>query len=235
MSWQSVGHFLIAGHFWYGCYYDWYHVKIPSSIVDLGDSKFNTHKLKYLTYWDALIQSIFFTICLLNDLVGTNEQFPKRKPLIRHFKDALLPILAFPLSMFVGLTFWGLYALDRELIFPKVLDQYFPAWLNQLMHTNIMIFSFLELLISYRKYPSRKTGLTILLAFMLIYLTWIHYVHSYTNKWVYPILEVMNFPMRIGFFIVMALFIVAMYIMGETINRFWWERKSTNKSKKLKQ
>lgn len=34
-----------------------------------------------------LLQSVFFTICFLNDIIGTNEKNPKTKPLIRKVKD----------------------------------------------------------------------------------------------------------------------------------------------------
>ena len=34
---------------------------------------------------------------------------------------------------FVVVTFWGLYAVDRELVFPKHLDKIVPMWLNHVM------------------------------------------------------------------------------------------------------
>lgn len=68
--------------------------------------------------------------------------------------------------------FWGLYAIDRELVFPKILDSYFPQWLNHVMHTNIVVFSVIELVSSFRSYPTRKEGLGTLTLFMLVYLIW---------------------------------------------------------------
>lgn len=47
-------------------------------------------------------------------------------PFIRKFKDRLLATLAFPCSVNVAVTFWLLYGIDRELVFPKVLDEIFP-------------------------------------------------------------------------------------------------------------
>ncbi|XP_066139642.1 androgen-induced gene 1 protein-like [Euwallacea fornicatus] len=226
MGIPAIAHLLIAAHFWFGCYYDWNFVKIPAEIADLGDNLLNTHKLKFLTYWDALLQSIFFTICFLNDIFGTNDENPKTKPIIRKMKDVMLPVLAFPLSMFVGLTFWGLYAVNRELVFPKIIDQFFPTWLNHLMHTNIMIFTLMETLLSYRKYPSRKVGLSIFVLFMLSYLVWIVYLHSYTNKWVYPVLNILSFPFRIVFFLSNFVFAVIVYVLGEKINNFRWGKRA---------
>ena len=34
---------------------------------------------------------------------------------------------------FVVATFWVLYAVDRELVYPKALDAIIPTWLNHIM------------------------------------------------------------------------------------------------------
>ena len=31
------------------------------------------------------------------------------------------------------MTFWGIYAVDRELVYPKALDKLIPPWLNHIM------------------------------------------------------------------------------------------------------
>ncbi|KAJ3646174.1 hypothetical protein Zmor_023772 [Zophobas morio] len=147
------------------------------------DMKFFKGRLKFLTIWNMILQAVFFTICVINDVIGTNEDAPKKTPFIRRIKDLILTCLAFPLSMFVGLTFWCIYFVDRELIFPRALDKFFPVWLNHAMHTNIMIFILIELYTSYRKYPSRKFGMSVLSVFMLIYLIWIHIIHAYSGAW----------------------------------------------------
>lgn len=138
--------------------------------------------------------------------------------------------------MFVGITFWALYAVDRELVFPKALDEFFPTWLNHVMHTNIMIFILIELATSYRKYPSRKVGISVLSLFMLVYLVWVHIIHAYSGMWVYPVLEVLNFPLRILFFLSSLGLGVALYILGEKLNYIIWSNqlKHECKTKKLK-
>lgn len=140
-----------------------------------------------------------------------------------NFNPQLLPSLAFPLSMFVGSTFWALYAVDRELVFPKALDEYFPSWLNHVMHTNIMILISIELFTSFRKYPTRKLGMSILAVFMASYLVWIHVIHSYSNFWVYPVLDVLNFPMRLVFFASLLALVMFLYLVGEKLNNLIWE------------
>lgn len=137
----------------------------------------------------------------------------------------MLACLAFPVSMFVGLTFWGIFFVDRELVFPKALDEFFPNWLNHAMHTNIMVFILIELFMFCRKYPTRKLGLTVLLVFKLIYLIWIHIIYSYSGMWVYPILQVLNWPLRIVFFILLMSLDVVLYVAGEKLNTVFWSKK----------
>ncbi|TFK05014.1 zinc finger protein 850-like protein [Platysternon megacephalum] len=37
------------------------------------------------------------------------------------------------INQFVAVTFWTLYAYDRELVYPKELDEINPPWLNHIM------------------------------------------------------------------------------------------------------
>merc|ERR1712127_1167924 len=73
------------------------------------DDSFNG-RMKFLTYINMGLQTIFFTLsasCALfgitNDLMG---------------------------SQFVSIAFWSLYVIDRKLIFPVILDSIMPSWLN---------------------------------------------------------------------------------------------------------
>lgn len=170
-----------------------------------------------------ILQALYFTICVLNDFVGSNEVNLKQKPFIRKLKDYMMAAFAFPVAMHVGVTFWTLMAIDRELVFPKSFDAFFPNWLNHVMHTNIMIFILLEMYLTFRQYPSRKSGLTGSLTFMLTYLVWLHIIKHYSGVWVYPVLDVLNLPQRIIFFSVSFVFSVSLYILGEKINNIMWK------------
>ncbi|XP_018327982.1 androgen-induced gene 1 protein-like isoform X2 [Agrilus planipennis] len=219
---RTVLHFLAFVHFGFGCFYDWMFVNVPVQVHPMGSAYGG--KLKFLTFWDALLQTLLFAVCTLNDIKGTNEIEPNVKPTIRKFKDKLLACLGFPLSMFVGLTFWAIYAVDRELVFPRALDAFFPTWLNHVMHTNIMIFVLIEMATSYCRYPSRKFGLTVVTIFMACYLVWLHVIHAKTGLWVYPILDVLNLPLRIVFFASLLGLTIGLYIVGENLNAVLWAK-----------
>jgi len=183
---------------------------------------------------NAIIQASYFTISVLNDLFGSNEIAPKKLPLIRKVKDFLLASLAFPIALNVGVTFWTLMAIDRELVFPKFLDAIFPTWLNHIMHTNIVVFIILEMFTSFRSYPTRKNGIFTLAIFMGSYLIWLHVIRFYSGFWVYPILEVLNLPLRILFFIVVLAFTISLYFLGEFLNNCIWSKELKLAARKLK-
>ncbi|XP_022413811.1 androgen-induced gene 1 protein isoform X3 [Delphinapterus leucas] len=83
-----------------------------------------------------VIQAVFFGICVLTDLSslltrgsGSQEQERQLKKLIS-LRDWMLAVLAFPVGIFVVAVFWIIYAYDREMIYPKLLDNFIPGWLN---------------------------------------------------------------------------------------------------------
>ncbi|XP_017200891.1 androgen-induced gene 1 protein isoform X3 [Oryctolagus cuniculus] len=91
---------------------------------------------KFLTFIDLVIQAVFFGICVLTDLSslltrgsGSQEQERQLKKLIS-LRDWMLAVVAFPVGVFVVAVFWIIYAYDREMIYPKLLDNFIPGWLN---------------------------------------------------------------------------------------------------------
>lgn len=99
------------------------------------------------------------------------------------------------------------------------------------MHTNIVIFILLELILTFRQYPSRKTGFTGLLIFNVCYVIWIHIIKYKSGKWVYPILDVLSLPQRIGFILFIGVFGISFYFVGEFLNnKIWANEIKTNKN-----
>ncbi|KAH0954607.1 hypothetical protein HN011_002863, partial [Eciton burchellii] len=215
--------------FAFAVYYDYTYTIVPYNVVRVH-SAFGG-KFKFLTFWDAILQSLFFSICFLNDLFGTNAVNVKKVPFIRKLKDYLHASLGFPLAMFVGIIFWALMFIDRELVLPKALDPYFPWWLNHIMHTVIMVSTILEIILAPRQYPKRSRGLGILVSFMLIYLVWMHVIYYKSGIWVYPVMDILTQPLRILFFAVLLIFCMILYFIGEALNNFIWGNENTKHKK----
>ncbi|XP_012349387.1 androgen-dependent TFPI-regulating protein isoform X1 [Apis florea] len=210
-------------------------LRIPT--LNIRFTKFDPGQFKYLTIWDVIIQAVFFFICMLNDWFGTNAVSPKKPPFIRKLKDYIHAILSFPIAMFVGVTFWALMFVDRELVLPKAVDPYFPWWLNHLMHTMIMITILVETILAPRTYPKRSNGLLGIIIFLFIYLVWIYIIYYKSGVWVYPVLEVLSLPLRVVFFSTLITFSIGLYFIGEKMDNLFWgneyikHKKSYAKSK----
>ncbi|XP_066597651.1 androgen-dependent TFPI-regulating protein-like isoform X4 [Prorops nasuta] len=222
-SLNKVIHVATFATYLYTCYYAHFVLYIPM-LTDVF-KKFDPGQLKYLTIWCLIAQALFFLICILNDWVGTNAVSPKKRPVMRKVKDYFHAAISYPVAMFVGVTFWGLMFVDRELVLPKALDPYFPWWLNHLMHTMIMVSTILEMIVAPREYPKRKNGLGGLITFMLIYLIWLHVIYVKSGVWVYPVMEVLSWPLRVVFFVVLLCFSVVLYISGEQLDNLVWGKR----------
>ncbi|XP_001601824.1 androgen-dependent TFPI-regulating protein isoform X1 [Nasonia vitripennis] len=217
---HTLTHIVILSAYFFTVYCTFFVLDIP--VLHERFKKFDVGQLKYLTVWNVIAQTFFFLICLLNDIFGTNSVSPKKRPFIRRFKDFYHAAVGFPVSMFVGVTFWGLMAVDRELVLPKALDPYFPWWLNHLMHTMIMVTTVLEMIMAPRQYPKRSQGMGGLLGFMLIYLAWMHFVYYKSGVWAYPVIEVLSVPLRVVFYLILFVFSSGLYFAGEALDRLIW-------------
>lgn len=241
MTIAKLFHIVAVAHFYYGIYaWDqlWPH-----------ESKFRKYdyggKFVYLTFLNFITQAAYFTLALLNDFVGSNKATLGDRPLIRRIRDYIFGSIAFPLAFDVGGMFWLLYAIDRELVYPKGLDAFFPWWLNQVIHTNIMAFIVMEMLLLHHKYWCRKGNLAGIGVYMLAYLTWIHVIYYKANVWVYPVLAILNWPQRILFYIFTCSVPIVFYYMGEFLNKSVWHdgrlegaepsKKSSKKTKSKKE
>lgn len=102
-----------------------------------------------------------------------------------------------------------------------------------------MTFIVLEMILLHHKYPCRKSALAGLGVYMLGYLVWINYVYFAANVWVYPVLAIMNWPQRVGFYIFTCSVPIVLYYLGEFLNGLFWHKsrlgeESSSKSRKPK-
>nr|XP_006134721.1 androgen-induced gene 1 protein-like isoform X2 [Pelodiscus sinensis] len=126
------------------------------------------------------------------------------------------------INQFVAVTFWTLYAYDRELVYPKELDEINPSWLNHTMHTTILPLLFIELITCPHRYLSKLKGMVGLSIFGTSYLTWVLWVNYASGIWAYPILEVLGIPGKVILFSISYLVMVGFYLLGEHLTNYLW-------------
>ncbi|XP_076438077.1 androgen-induced gene 1 protein-like [Babylonia areolata] len=200
--------------------------------VRMGDSNIWTYagyggKFKYLTFWNHCLQTAYFGLCALNALAGSDipaSVSPAKRSGLQRFRDIVHSALAFPVGMFVVMTFWGLYAVDRELVYPRELDGIIPMWLNHVMHTTVLPILLVEKCLVYHHHPRRHNGIFLLSAFALIYLAWILWIAYAADLWVYPVLRLMQNWERAVFILFLLMFFISIYVLGEALTKFLWRK-----------
>ncbi|XP_056679413.1 androgen-dependent TFPI-regulating protein isoform X2 [Monodelphis domestica] len=163
----SIYHFLVWG--WY-IFINFY-ISFQLSKQQIPKARQYGSQWRYLTVLNLFLQTIFYGIAFLYDAM----KGVKRKEDIKWiaaFRDFLFSVLALPLSSVVFMIFWALFLLDRELVYPKTLDEVFPKWFNHAMHTTVLPISLTEVFINHHQYPSRKTGLVFLSFISVAYISW---------------------------------------------------------------
>lgn len=138
----------------------------------------------FLTYWNLLLQTGFFFLVLINQLFESRQ--------LKNFIDLIFYALALPTSWIVSSTFWVLWAIDRELILPIIMDPYYPPWLNHSTHTMVAILTIMELFVGKYKPPTTRKGYSIFLTFFTTYAIWSLYLRVVIGFWVYPFMAQLN-------------------------------------------
>ncbi|KAI4885511.1 hypothetical protein NFI96_023597 [Prochilodus magdalenae] len=191
---------------------------------------------KYLTFINLVMQTVFFGFCVLTDVVYNVLPSKSTRGGIPLFlvtlRDGFFTVLAFPVGTFVFASFWSLYTYDRELVYPKYLDDIIPIWLNHAMHTVIMPLLLAQMYLQPHKHPSRLNGILALALFASLYLAWVLWVRHVSGLWVYPIMARLS-PVGLVLFLGAASVSMApLYLLGEKLSRAIWSTTGTQKKKK---
>ncbi|KAF7248645.1 Androgen-induced gene 1 protein [Varanus komodoensis] len=110
---------------------------VPRSVRKEQDKTY-AGQWKYLTFLNQVVtvlQTILYALCSLIDVVALC--IPSKEKRVSYvvvpIRDFIFSAFVFPVGLFVAVAFWGLYAYDRELIYPAELDAINPSWLNHSM------------------------------------------------------------------------------------------------------
>ncbi|XP_018430347.1 PREDICTED: androgen-dependent TFPI-regulating protein-like [Nanorana parkeri] len=187
---------------------------------------------KYLTVLNVVLQTLFYAVSFLTDLLLPIRGIKLVKFVI-YCRDLLFSVLAFPASTFVFLSFWALYTYDRQLVYPEGLDKVIPLWLNHAVHTAVFPIAVLEIVTSPHHYPPKRKGLTLLGICSVAYLSWVLWIYIADGNWVYPFLGLLN-PFGFIIFLLSSNILAALaYIAGDTLNDLVWAGETQHKKMKM--
>lgn len=196
----------------------------PPSFRDIPANRWKIGgRFKFLTYWNNWIQAVGFSLILIADILAAALR--TRSPILVRFlklRDLFFNSVQVPIGIFVSLAFWAIYAVDRELIFPRALEPYYPVWLSHLTHTTMIVFLPVEVYINRHPLPQRLHALVTLGTLALGYLIWVLYLGVVKEVWVYPILNVLPWAARFLFIGTCTVLILLLYIAYEAVHQRLW-------------
>ncbi|XP_041988240.1 androgen-dependent TFPI-regulating protein-like isoform X2 [Aricia agestis] len=153
-----------------------------------------TYRSAYLTGWNFSFQIMFLSLSVLYDMLEWLEHSGGRlAQRVRYWRDIIFCGMVVPFTMFVTHMFWTVYAIDRELVFPKVFDEVVPWWFNHCVHTNTGVMILVETLLQPRPYPTCRLIEELLywviaVAYAVVFYT----IFFSTNLWLYAVFGVMT-------------------------------------------
>uniref|UniRef100_A0A6J0UL58 Androgen-induced gene 1 protein-like isoform X2 n=1 Tax=Pogona vitticeps TaxID=103695 RepID=A0A6J0UL58_9SAUR len=199
---------------------------VPTSVRKAQDDTYGGH-WKHLTFLNQVLQTLLYILCAVIEGVALCIPSKERtvSSVLLPIRDFIFSVYVFPVGLFVAVAFWGLFAYDRELVYPKELDDINPSWLNHTMHTTILPLLFIEMVICVHKYPDRFKGILGLSFFAFTYLVWVLWVHHVSGIWAYPVLGVLSPCGIVGFFFVALAIMIMFYFIGEQLTKWLWARR----------
>ena len=92
---------------------------------------------KFLTFINLNIQFLVFTLAVLQVITGAISMTTASKKL-KELKETLYATIGVPICLFVVSSFWILYSVDRQFIYPAHMDGIVPFWTTHFFHTTIV-------------------------------------------------------------------------------------------------
>jgi len=221
MAIRETFHLCFAFAFVYTIYYDRFILKLPDVLQVKHEQSWG--RSKYLSFWNLYVQGLFFTLALLDDIIRWQT---KKYGKLSDFLNVAFPSIVFPSAVIVSTIFTLLFAINRELAYPLMIDIFVPKWVTYSMHILGLPAVLLELGLANRRFSHRKRNLALLTLYMGLNLSWVLVLGHVYQYWALPPLE----PFSLHQQIIIVMFCVATsslaYFTGEVLRAFIRKRMS---------
>ncbi|XP_054269413.1 androgen-dependent TFPI-regulating protein-like [Macrosteles quadrilineatus] len=201
----------------------------PEEINDPVVRHVKRFSLRYLTNWTFTLQTIYFLVALVEDVLSVFKGQERLKDKVNKFKNYFFTVLVAPMALLVSIVFWGIWSVDRNLIFPTVLDKYLPPWINHSLHTTTSVVVLLEMYLCFHKYPSFKPALLGITLYLLCYSVCLMLTYYQSGAWLYPVFKTLNWTLRITFCLATYVLAIALYGAQYFLNKVFWDEKAATK------
>ncbi|XP_024085610.1 androgen-dependent TFPI-regulating protein-like [Cimex lectularius] len=146
--------------------------------------------------------------------------------------DYLFTSVATPMAFLVSIVFWVLFTIDRELVFPKVLDMVIPVWVNHSIHTFNSLIAIVDMALVNHKFSSWTSSLKGTFTYLALYAVCLYGTYFQTGIWLYPVLKEMDWPMRFAFSLSNLFIAVFMFALTKGVHKVFWGSVAPEKTKR---
>ncbi|XP_013177351.1 PREDICTED: androgen-dependent TFPI-regulating protein-like isoform X3 [Papilio xuthus] len=181
------------------CYVSWYGIETVHRIEQMevvGEELMLVveNVPYYMTHWNMAFQTLFLLLSLVHDVLEwLDKQDCRLAARLRYWRDVVFSGLVVPFTLFVSSMFWCVYAVDRELVFPRAYDDVVPWWFNHCVHTNISVVVLIETLLQARRRPRDfKTEIIAVTVVDVAYAIVYYAIYFFTHRWLYKVFGVMT-------------------------------------------
>ena len=142
--------------------------------------------------------------------------------------------------------FWSLYFVKKEYVVNTSFEERNPWWLTHVcvstmclilkvlhlmilfewcQHTIVAPLLLLEALVTYHRRSKLFIEMSIVLIIVGAYMTWVYYLGTFKEIWVYGIFKNSNTTNRVLFISGFAVYLVLLYFIGLLLHKFLWSKR----------
>lgn len=163
-------------------------------------------RLRYGSFYRFLTVLNFLLSILVNLFLVIGELLPK----VRYVGHVLNYSVSFPVNAIVFVYFWTVYWIDRELIYPQLLQEYYPPWVSNIEHGLILPVALFNIV--YQPFHmSRLLSYSMAGVSTLAYVAWIVHIYNVTGKWIYPFMNAMGTEQVLYIFFPLSLIVAVVF------------------------
>eukprot|EP01116_Phalansterium_solitarium_P000053 TRINITY_DN10040_c0_g1_i3.p1 TRINITY_DN10040_c0_g1~~TRINITY_DN10040_c0_g1_i3.p1 ORF type:complete len:248 (-),score=43.33 TRINITY_DN10040_c0_g1_i3:115-858(-) len=140
-----------------------------------------------LTMWGHVFHTVYFLWVFVQDI---RMALDKADPTTYGRTAEKLFTMTFVLATIVGILFWGIYAVDRDLVLPPDVEKYYPGYINMYQHGYVAVLIWIELYVRRVENLSLHSDITTSFGLAGLYVVWNAYL-GYTGNFPYPFQKIL--------------------------------------------
>ncbi|XP_014262026.1 androgen-induced gene 1 protein-like [Cimex lectularius] len=176
------------------------------------------YSFKYVSTLNAVVQSIYFLIALIVDIMiscSYTMDAPPRWLMVRSFYRSAIAI---PYGSYTCVTFWIFIWYDVGLMADSG-----PKWTRHIIYTSNTLFLLLDVIFCKGESVRIGTALIVMHIPCTLYFIWLHILYHFTGVWAVSVLKHLTLVERLILYVFNVLEVYLSFVIGKILNDFLWD------------